>query len=87
MLTLYDYDDLLTAEVVVPNLVQQEIIVKAVKTVEKMWFVSGELMEKFGELKQITGDPVCEEVASCQLKKLEQLHDYRFMLIDQLMGI
>ena len=84
---LYDEDELMEAEVTVPDMETQRMIVGAVKSAEKMWIAVGDVNSAYRELQQQTADPYYDEMRKYYSNLLGELHDHRFMLIDQLMGI
>jgi hypothetical protein len=84
---LYDEDELMEAEVTVPDMETQRMIVGAVKSAEKMWMAVGDVNSAYRELQQQTADPYYDEMRKYYSNLLGELHDHRFMLIDQLMGI
>ena len=84
---LYDEDELLKAEVAVPSLDKQQIIVSAVKTAEKLWMSVGGIPSVYRELQQLTADPHYDVMEKYYVNLMGELFDHRIMLIDQLMGI
>ena len=84
---LYDFDELLAAEVVVPDKVTQQLIVGAVSTTDKLWMAVGGVMSAYREMQQLTADPYYDEMGRYYSNLLGVLNDHRFMLIDQLMGV
>ena len=84
---LYDEDELLEAEVTVPDIETQKLIVGAVKTVDKLWLAVGDMTSAYRELRQQIADPYYDEMGKYYSNLLGELNDHHFMLIDQLMGI
>ena len=84
---LYDFDELLAVEVVVPDEVTQLLIVGAVSTIDKLWMAVGGVMSANREMLQLTSDPYYDEMGRYYSNLLGELNDHRFMLIDQLMGV
>ncbi len=84
---LYDEDELLKAEVTVPSIDKQQIIVSAVKTAEKLWVSVGGIPSVYRELQQLTADPHYDVMEKYYVNLMGELFDHRIMLIDQLMGI
>lgn len=84
---LNDFDELLEAEVQVPDMATQEIIVGAVNTVDKLWMAAGNVSTAYREIQQQSNDLYFEEMRRYYSNLLGELNDHRFMLIDQLMGV
>lgn len=84
---LYDEDELLEAEVTVPNMARQEQIVGAVKTAFEMHVTMAQLGVGYHEMRQLTGDDFYGTAHHYASAKFGELNDYYFMLIDQLMGV
>ena len=84
---LYDEDALLAAEVRVPDVATQEIIVGAVNSVDKLWTSVGAVSTAYDELQQMTTDAYYDAMRRYYSNQLGELNDHRFLLIDQLMGV
>ena len=84
---LNDEDELLEAEVTVPSIDKQQIIVSAVKTAEKLWMSVGGVPSVYRELQQLTSDPHYNVMEQYYVNLMGELFDHRIMLIDQLMEI
>lgn len=84
---LYDEDALLAAEVRVPDVATQEIIVGAVNSVDKLWTSVGAVLTAYDELQQMTTDAYYDAMRRYYSNLLGELNDHRFLLIDQLMGV
>ena len=84
---LYDEDELLEAEVTVPNMACQRQIVGAVKTAFEIQMTMAQLSGEYDEIRQLTGDDFYGVVQKYASTKFGELNDYYFMLIDQLMGV
>ena len=84
---LYSEDDLLEAEVTVPEMERQEQIVGAVKTAFEMYVTMAHLGGEYHEMHQLTGDEFYGAAQNYASAKFGELNDYYFMLIDQLMGV
>lgn len=84
---LYDEESLLATEVRVPDMATQEIIVGVVNTVDKLWMRAGAVTTAYDELQQMTADAYYDAMRRYYSNLLGELNDYRFLLIDQLMGV
>lgn len=84
---LDDEEELLDAEVIVPDMAAQESIVGAVKSVDKLWMKVGTMTTAYNELQQMTADAYYDEMRRYYSNLLGELNDHRFLLIDQLMGV
>ena len=84
---LYAEDELLDAEVKVPDMATQEIIVSAVNMVDRLWMKVGDVSTAYSELQQMTADAYYNEMGKYYSNLLGELIDHRFLLIDQLMGV
>ena len=83
---LNDEDALLDAEVTVPDMQTQRLIVGAIKTLDRIWIETGNVMTAYGEMQQLTGDSYFDEMRKFYNNYFGELNDYRFLLIDQMMG-
>lgn len=84
---LYEEDELLAAEVTVPNIHQQVIILGAVNTVFEMWMTAAALSSEYDKMRQKTGDDFYSNARMYLTELFGELIDYYYMLIDQLMGV
>lgn len=84
---LDDEDELLAAEVTVPDMHQQEIIIGAVNTAFEMWLTMAQLACEYDEMRQQTGDEFYDTAQNYSSTMFGELNDYYFMLVDQLMGV
>lgn len=84
---LNDEDALLDAEVTVPDMQTQRLIVGAIKTLDRIWIETGNVMTAYGEMQQLTGDSYFDEMRKFYNNYFGELNDYRFLLIDQMMGV
>lgn len=84
---LYDEEALLGTEVKVPDVATQEIIVGAVNSVDRLWTRAGAVTTAYDELQQMTADAYYDAMRRYYSNLLGELNDYRYLLIDQLMGV
>ena len=84
---LYDEDELLDAEVKVPDIATQEVIVGAVKTAFDMMMTAGHLSVEYDKTHEQTGDGFFGRARKNTSILAGELNDYYYMLIDQLMGV
>ena len=84
---LYDEDELLEAEVIVPDMARQKQIVGAVKTAFEIQMTLAQLGGEYDEMRQLTGDDFYGVAQKYASTKFMELNDYYFMLIDQQMRV
>lgn len=84
---LYDEDELLETEVIVPDMDRQEQIVGAVRTAFEMYVTMAQLGGEYHEMRQLDGDDFYGTEYHYVSAKFGEMNDYYFMLIDQLMGV
>lgn len=84
---LYDENELLDAEVMIPDMDTQKFIVNAIKTVEKLFIATEDVSSAYSEIQQMTCDSYYDTMRRYYSNLLGELNDHRFMLIDQLMRI
>ena len=84
---LYDEDELLDAEVKVPDIATQEVIVGAVKTAFDMMMTAGHLSIEYDKMHEQTGDGFFGKARKNTSTLTGELNDYYYLLIDQLMGV
>ena len=83
---LYD-DELLEAEVIVPDMARQKQIVGAVKTAFEIKMKLAQLGGEYDEMSKVTGDDFYGVAQKYASTKFLELNDYYFMLIDQQMRV
>lgn len=84
---LYDDNELLEAEVIVPDMARQKQIVGAVKTAFEIQMTLAKLGGEYDEMRQLTGDDFYGVAQKYASTKFGELNDYYFMLIDQQMRV
>lgn len=84
---LYNEDELLDADVIVPDMKRQKQIVGAVRTTFGMHVTMVQLDGEYDEMFQLTGDVFYSGVQRYATAKFGDLNEYYVMLIDQLMRV
>lgn len=84
---IYSENELMAADVIVPNMQRQKVIVGAIKTIDTFVINLTQYGTCLDELYGITGDVFYTETDKYAGNLYGELNDYRFLLIDKLMGV
>lgn len=84
---LSEDDELLTTEVMVPDIHRQRQITGAINSAMDLWINAASRGKLYNDLYQRTGDIYYKKAQRFSSQLFRELNEYRYMLVDQLMGV
>ena len=84
---LNEDDELLATEVMVPDIHRQRQITGAINSAMDLWINAASRGKLYNDLYQQSGDVYYKEAQRYTSQLFRDLNEYRYMLVDQLMGI